>query len=91
MWMVENKLVPDCLAVPKILSFVWKSRRFGAKAFPLNIAHLTYQPWVQILTSLTMTRIGPRIEPITFPMQTDALRVTPQTRQLAGLLQNDKF
>ncbi len=43
-----------------------------AKAVPpthtINVALLTLQQWVQLLTSLAMTRFGPRIVPITFPM-----------------------
>ena len=42
---------------------------FRAKAYhthTINVAHLTYQNKVQLLTYLAMTRFGPRIEPITF-------------------------
>ena len=44
---------------------------FG-KAFPpnrtINVAYLTQQQQVQLLTSLAMTRLGRRIEPFTFSM-----------------------
>ncbi len=43
------------------------------------IVHLTQQQQVQLLTSLAMTPLVPRIEPITSRRRIDALRVTPQS------------
>ncbi len=44
----------------------------------INVARLTKQEYVQPLTPLAMTRLGPRIEPITsLTRRSDALRVSP--------------
>ncbi len=55
---LTDKKLFDCT------TFVWKHPFTQT----INVAHLTYQQLVQLLTSLAMTlQCGPCIEPITFP------------------------